>query len=86
MLMHVDTGISGTAVHLRYADTTDPLKAAEWVDIRVLHGDLKLPSGMVMTGVESHYVSAVKLAALRHALGVVTAEIERLRDLQGRNP
>jgi hypothetical protein len=85
-LIHVETRISGTAVHIRYADTVDPTKATEWVDVRVHNGDLKLPSGTVISEVEFQHVAAVKLAALRHVLGAIETEIARLRDQHSRMP
>ena len=86
MLMYVETRISGTTIHLRYADTTDPIKATEWVDIRTHLGDLKLPNGKAISEVEFHPVAVVKLAALRHARDAIDAEIERLRVLHNRMP
>ena len=76
----IETTISETTVRMRYADDADPAKATEWVDFQAKNQDLKLPNGTTLTKPEPHPFAALKLAALRHVLGVVDAEIARIRD------
>jgi hypothetical protein len=80
----IETTILEATVRMRYAD--DPTDPTQWLDFQVKNQNLKLPSGTVITERDAQYLSALKLAALRYVLGAVTAEIDRLRDLQGHRP
>jgi hypothetical protein len=77
-LMPVETTISATAIHVRYADNADAAKATEWIDVQVKLSNLKLPSGTVVKDPESHLLAGLRLTALLYAREEANAEIQRL--------
>lgn len=83
-LAPVETTVSATAVHVRYADHADASKATEWIDVKVKLSDLKLLSGTKVANPETHPLAGLRLAALLHAREVADAEIQRLAEIVNR--
>jgi len=80
----VQTSVTETAVHMRYADHTDPSKAAFWVDFQVPLIELKVPAGQgedKLGNPELRLLSEAQLGALRYARGLIGDETQRLSKL-----
>jgi hypothetical protein len=79
----VETKISETAVHMRYADNPDSAKATAWIDFQVPIADLVVPNSpeSPLGELESHYLAVIRQAALRHAREIIGAETQRLARL-----
>ncbi len=84
-LTHTETAISNAAVRVRYADSSEPTKAAEWIDVCVKTSDWKLPSGKRVSDPEIHTLAGLRLIALLHVRNVLDAEIQRLSQRASRN-
>ena len=81
----IETKISETAVHMRYADNPENAKATAWIDFQVpiaqlIAFDQRTPLGEV----EERYLAETRLAALRYVRELITAETQRLANLAGR--
>jgi hypothetical protein len=82
----VETKISETTVHMRYADNPDSATATAWIDFQVPLTELKHPQNRQnqLGDPELQYLAEVRLAALRYARDVVGGETQRLSGLAGR--
>jgi hypothetical protein len=77
----VETKISETAVHMRYADNPDLAKANQWIDFQVPLDALKfLDHGgeRALGNIEERYLGVIRVAALRYAREIIAAETQRL--------
>lgn len=83
--MHlIETTITQTAVHMRYANDADRTKATYWIDFQVPLSDLKLPAGQgedALGDPQHRLLAEVQVGALRHVRGEVGAESQRLLGL-----
>jgi hypothetical protein len=75
----VQTGVTPSAIRIRFADFPEPADAKEWIDLQVPVEQLplRLPQG----DLECRSVAEIQVAALQHARGVIAAEIRRLEAL-----
>jgi hypothetical protein len=82
----IETTITKTNVHLRYADNTDPTKVVELMDFQFLLASLKQPNGggTTLGDPELQYLLEIRAAVLLHARDAINAEIQRLRGQKGR--
>jgi hypothetical protein len=69
-------------VHARFTDRADASAATEWFEFEIPLADLDLPGQQAQAAVaaEPRFISAAKLAALRHLYKTIGAEIVRLQD------
>jgi hypothetical protein len=77
----VETKISETAVHMRYADNPDSAKATAWIDFQVPLKDLMLPDGereLPLGDLDLQYLGLVRQAALRYVHKLIGEENIRL--------
>ncbi len=77
----IATTISDTTVHMRYADNPDPAKAEGWLDFQVPINALSFAdeNGEHALGNPNHrYLGTIRVAALRHARGLLDDEIRNL--------
>jgi len=70
----IETTISDTTVHMRYADNLDPEKAKEWVDFQVPLTGLELPLEPLGDIAERQF-RLIQAAALRRVRELIDAEI-----------
>ena len=78
----VETKISETAVHMRYADNTDSAQATEWIDFQVpIAGLIAFDQRTPLGNVEERHLAETHLAALRHVRELIGAEAQRLSRL-----
>lgn len=83
----IETKISKTSVHMRYADNPDPAKAREWFDFQVPLEGLTLPTAngdYPLGDHESRYLGSIQQAALRRVRDAIGAETQALADRVGR--
>ena len=83
----IETTVTATAVHMRYANDLDPAKATQWVDFQVPIDAVWQavgPPGTPSIDPELQGLGEVRLAALRHARGVIGDETRRLSELLDR--
>jgi hypothetical protein len=86
-MQHVETTISAAAVHVRLADTIDPAKSTQWVDVQFPLEALKHPTnGTAITEPADQFLGELQGAALGRALQVIQAEIRRLKNAASANP
>jgi hypothetical protein len=84
----IATTISDTSVHMRYADSHDPMNATQWIDFQVPLAELMLPDDHVevpLEDPETRYLGAIRLAALRYARKAIDVETRRLSGLLDRS-
>ena len=80
----VETKVTSASVHMRYADNLDPSKATQWVDFQVPIDAVWAPDGPPGTpsiDPERQGLGEIRLAALRHARGVIGDETRRISEL-----
>ncbi len=84
----IETKISKTSVHMRYANNPDPAKATQWIDFQIPIEGLTLPgpSGgdYPLGDHESRFLGSIQQAALRHARELISAETQALASRVGR--
>ena len=81
----VETTISETSIRMRYADSSDPLKATEWIDFQLKLSELKRPSGTKLGEPEPLHLAELRRAALQCVQDLLDNEIRRLRESSNRN-
>lgn len=74
----VETIISETTVKMRYANHEDASEAKHWIDFQVPLHELKQVSDTALGDPEPHFLSTVRLAALRYARKAIDDEIQGL--------
>ena len=81
----VKSAVSETSISIRLADTADPTRANEWVDVQVSLTGLIHPADpkREIGDVDLLLIAEVRLAALRHVRDVIGVEIQRLSALAG---
>lgn len=87
MMKLVETKISETAIHIRYADNPDSAKSTVWFDFQAPLKDLKIPDGgqeHPLGDPEARYLGSIRLAALRYVRDVIGEETQRLARLRDR--
>jgi hypothetical protein len=78
----IETVVTDSTVRMRYADNADPAKAKHWIDFQVPLAELRQVSETPLGDPESHYLSTVRLTALRYVRGKADGEIQRLLNLR----
>ena len=71
----LQTSVSATSIRMRFANDADPTKASQWVDFQVPLDQLGL------SDLERQLLAELRLAALRHARGVIGDEVRRISEL-----
>ncbi|MDC7785917.1 hypothetical protein PQJ75_30005 [Rhodoplanes sp. TEM] len=76
------TLVSETAVHARFSDRPDLTAATQWFEFQVPLAELDIvePRPVHPRNSQTRFISAAKLAALRHLYKMIGAEIVRLQD------
>ena len=84
----IETTVSTTDVHVRYADNADASAAKSWMDFRLPLADLKQPNGggKALADPELQFLAEIEAAVLLCVRDAINAEIARLRDQKGRIP
>ncbi len=80
----IETTITESTVHMRYADNADATKAKHWIDFQVPLDKLTLPPERPLGDPELQFLAEVRLAALRYVREVTFSENQRLSGLAGR--
>jgi hypothetical protein len=82
----VETKISETSIHMRYADDPDAAKASIWIDFQLPLASLKNQHNQneLLGDPESQFLAEIRLAALRHVRDAIGGETQRLSSLAGR--
>ena len=82
----IETKISKTSVHMRYANNLDPAKATQWIDFQVPFDGLTLPAAngdYPLGDPESRFLGSIQQAALRYVRDVIGAETQGLASRVG---
>lgn len=76
------TVVSETAVHARFADRPDLTGATQWFEFQFPLADLDIaePPPAHPRNSQARFITAARLAALRHLHKMIGAEIARLQD------
>ena len=80
----IETTVTETSVLMRFADNADRSQATEWIDFAVPVAGLTLQgqNGDIPLGdIQMRHLASIRLAALRHARGVIGDEIHRLSQI-----
>jgi hypothetical protein len=85
----VETKISEKTVHMRYANDADHVYADQWIDFQVPLASLVHPSEREakapLGNPDLQFLSEIRRAALHCARDAITAEIQRLANLDGQS-
>jgi hypothetical protein len=75
------TLVSDTAVHARFSDRSDLTAATHWFEFEIPLAELDIAAARAShpRNSEAHFISAAKLAALRHLYKMIGSEIVRLQ-------
>ena len=77
----IETKISETTIHMRYADSLDNLKAIRWIDFQVPLTELRIAEQDVevsLGNIEKRHLGVIRLAALRYMQDIIGVETQRL--------
>ena len=80
----IETSVSETSIRLRYADETDPAKAAEWIDMQFALSSLPDRNLNTEQPTELQYLAELQRAVLDRLQAILNSEIQRHRSLSSR--